>query len=362
MNLRIILAIARKDLSDALRNAYLLSSIVLPIAVSLLFRVLFQGDSGAGGRGAIDISIYDAGKSQLVQYMVDSKQFSIFFASSPDEVRSDVEQKGRVGGVVIPANFDAGIAAGEMPDLRLYVNTARGAVRVAVLGEIVTGGLRAVARQTLPARIVRTDVSAAGAGAETSVNLNRFYLTLFLVMSLTMVGVFVVPYMLVEEKEKNTLKAVLVSPATYADVVAGKGLVGLFYALLVAVILLLLNDGFGGNVAVTILSVLLGAIFLVQAGLLMGAVFQTISQVNSWSTVVMLVLMLPGMLGDFLPPPEPIPALMKLIPTSYMVEAMNQGMSNSVTLSSAAINLGVLAVTSLAAFSAVIWSLRRERR
>jgi hypothetical protein len=114
MNFRIILAIARKDLSDAVRNTYLLSSILLPIAVSLLFRVLFQGDSGAGGRGAIDISVYDAGKSQLVQYMVDSKQFSMFFAGSPDEVRSDVDKKGRVGGVIIPANFDASIAAGEM--------------------------------------------------------------------------------------------------------------------------------------------------------------------------------------------------------------------------------------------------------
>jgi ABC-type Na+ efflux pump permease subunit len=153
-----------------------------------------------------------------------------------------------------------------------------------------------------------------------------------------------------------------VSPATYADVVVGKGLVGIFYALLVAVILMLLNDGFGGFVVVTILSVLLGSIFLVQVGLLMGAAFKTINQVNSWCTIVMLVLMLPGMLGDFLPPPEPIPTLMKLIPTTYMVEAMNQGMSNSVTLSSAAINLGMLAVTSLAAFVAVIWFLRRERR
>ena len=119
-----------------------------------------------------------------------------------------------------------------------------------------------------------------------------------------MVGIFVVPYLLVEEKEKGTLKAVLVSPATYADVVAGKGLVGLFYALLVAVILLLLNGGFGGNVVITLLSVVLGSIFLVQVGLLMGAAFKAINQVNSWSSIVMIVLMLPGMFGDFLPPPS----------------------------------------------------------
>ena len=49
-------------------------------------------------------------------------------------------------------------------------------------------------------------------------------------------------------------------------------------------------------------------------------------------------------------------------PHGYMVEAINQGMSGSATLSSVAIDLGVLAVTSLAAFGAVIWFLRRERQ
>ena len=94
MRLRTILPIARKDLVDALRNTYLLSAILLPIAVSLLFRVLFQGDAGLGGRGAIDISVHDAGNSQLVQYMMDSQQFSMFFVDAADEVRSDVEKQG----------------------------------------------------------------------------------------------------------------------------------------------------------------------------------------------------------------------------------------------------------------------------
>ena len=99
---------------------------------------------------------------------------------------------------------------------------------------------------------------------------------------------------------------------------------------------------------------ILGLGELVQVGLLMGAASRAINQVNSWSSIVMIVLMLPGMFGDFLPPPEPVVTIMKLIPTSYMVEAINQGMSGSATLSSVAIDLGVLAATSLAAFGAVI--------
>lgn len=362
MHLRIILAIARKDLVDAMKNMYLLFAIVLPIAMSLLFRFLFGGDSSSSGTGVIDISVYEAEQSRLTQQIMETRQFSMFFVGSPDEVQADVVKKNRVGGLVVPAGFDAAVAGGQRPDLQLYVNEKRGGVRVAVLQEVINGSLRAMADQELPAKIVRTDLSSAASGSSAGApDLNRFYLNIFLVMSLTMVGVFVVPYILVEEKEKATLKAILVSPATYADVVIGKALVGIFYALLVAFVLMLFNNGFAGNIPVTLLGLVLGSVFLVLIGLLMGAAFNQMTQVNSWSSIVMLVLMLPGMFGDFLPPPEPIPTVMKLIPTSYMAAAVNQGMLNTVTLSSAITNLGVLAAATILAFAAVIWFLRRER-
>jgi ABC-2 type transport system permease protein len=363
MHLRIIIAIARRDLVDALKNMYLLFAIILPIAMSLLFRVLFGGASGSSsGVGVIDVSIYDAGKSQLAQYLMDSKQFSMYFVGSSEEVRADMEKNGRVAGLAIPANFDADLAAKKTPDLTLYSNSKRGEARGAIFESILDAGLRSVAKQTLPANIMRSEISPGSTTTSTTTfDLNRFYLNLFLVMSLTMVGVFVVPYILVEEKEKGTLKAVLVSPATYADVVIGKALVGIFYALVAAFALMLFNNGFSGNIVVTVLAVVLGSVFLVQIGLLMGAAFKQMTQVNSWSSIVMITLMLPGMFGDFLPPPQPIQTVMKLIPTSYMAVAINQGMSNTVTMASAVTNLGILSVAAVIAFVAVIWFMKRER-
>ena len=359
MHPRIIFAIVRKDLVDAAKNMYLLFAIVLPVGMSVLFRFIFPSDTGSSG--VLDIAIYDAGKSQLVQYLTDSKQFSsIFFAGSAEEVRRLVE-KDRLGGLVIPANFDADVAAGKQPELQVYFNAKRAGYRQGMLQQLVEGGLRRLAGQTLPVKLVVTDVSAAPGETQADFSLDKFYLNLFLVMSLTMVGVFVVPYILVEEKEKHTLKALLVSPASYADVVIGKALVGLFYALLVAFVLMALNQGFAGNVVVTGLALLLGSVFLVQVGL-MGAAFKATNQVNSWSSIVMLILMLPGMFGDFLAPPEPIPTMMKLIPTSYMASAVRQGMANTATPSTTLLNLGVLALGAVVAFAAVIWLLRREQQ
>ena len=113
------------------------------------------------------------------------------------------------------------------------------------LRQILEASLRALAAQSPPARLVLADVTASGPEQEAppTFDLAAYYLILLLVMGLTMVGVFVVPTILVEEKEKHTLQAITVSPASYVDVVVGKALVGLFYALLTALILLLLNKG-----------------------------------------------------------------------------------------------------------------------
>lgn len=363
MHPRIVIAIARKDLVDALKNMYLLFAIILPIAMSLLFRVIFPSDTGSGSGGMLDIVIYDPGKSQLVQYLMDSKQASLFFVGSAAEVRAQVD-KDKLGGLVIPANFDSDIKAGKMPDLRVYYSSRHGASRQSPALQLVQSGLRSVAGQAMPANIIMEDTAGTAAGAATtssSFNLTSYYLLLFLVMSLTMVGVFIVPYILVEEKEKATLKAILVSPATYTDVVLGKGIVGLFYALLVAAILLVMNNGLTGNILLTVSAIVLGSTFLVLVGLLMGAAFKQLTQVNSWSSIVMLVLMMPGMFGDIMPPPEPVATVMKLIPTHYLALSVTQGMNNTATMAGSLINLGVLAGMSIISFAAVIWFLKRER-
>jgi ABC-2 type transport system permease protein len=270
-----------------------------------------------------------------------------------------------MGGIVIPAGFDEDVKAGKMPELNVYFNSERGGQRQSAFYQLVESGLRSIAGQTTPANIIFTETANTARGestaASSSFNLTSFYLLLFLIMSVTMVGVFIVPYILVEEKEKSTLKAILVSPATYTDVVLGKGIVGLFYALLVAAILMAMNNGFTGNVLVTSLAVILGSVFLVLVGLLMGAAFKQLTQVNSWSSIVMVALMLPGMFGDFMPPPAPVATAMKFLPTHYMTAAITQGMNNTATLTGTMVNLGVLAAMSVIAFAAVIWFLKRER-
>jgi ABC-2 type transport system permease protein len=358
MHSRIILAIAKKDIVDAVKNAYVLFALILPVGLSLLFSFM----SASGGKDRLlNIVIYDAGQSRLVEQLQANRAVKLIPANSADEVPVQVKD-GQLGGLALPADFDAAVAAGKTPELRVYYNGRRSIGEQTALRQTMEDALRASAGQTLPARLVPFDVASSGkGGAGQEVDLAKFYLVMSLVLALCMAGVFVVPTILVEEKEKHTLQAILVSPAGYLDLVIGKALVGMFYSLLLALLLLLLNKGFAGNAVVTILAVVLGSLFLVQVGLLMGAVFGTTTQVNTWSSIIMMALFIPAIFAMPPQPPAPVSTIMRLIPTSYMADAIIIGLSDRASLSNVGLDLLVLAVATVIVSAAVIWALRRER-
>ena len=94
-------------------------------------------------------------------------------------------------------------------------------------------------------------------------------MALWLVMSLVTTGIYVVPALLVEEKQSRTLNAVLTTPAGYRELVLAKAGVGLIYGLLSSGLILALNEGLGNNVGLVIGAVFLGALVLVGLGLLL---------------------------------------------------------------------------------------------
>ena len=146
-----------------------------------------------------------------------------------------------------------------------------------------------------PARLVWIDVakepsSQTGGG----LNLNQMLLPLLLLLAFAMTGALVVPLLLVEEKEKRTLDFLLTSPASLTEIITGKALTGVVYSLLIAGMLLAINHKLVGNWPLTLLTVLLGLLFVVAIGLFMGSLFQNTMQVNTWASLVLFVLLAPS--------------------------------------------------------------------
>ncbi len=155
-----------------------------------------------------------------------------------------------MGGIAIPSDFDQDIASGGQPELTVYLNTQKGSAQIAIFRQLITEQVWDLQPSFTPAKILWTNVPAVQTSASAvNVRIDLYLLVLFLVMSLTMTGTFMVPLLLVEEKDKHTMEFLLVSPATSTEVVAGKALTGLAYSAVGAGTMILLNRGWIGRLA-----------------------------------------------------------------------------------------------------------------
>jgi ABC-2 type transport system permease protein len=222
--------IATKDIRDAIKSRLILSLIFslsfLVATPSLISLILVQPDS--------PLAVYDAEGSELLRALDDDPGLTIREASSPEDLQFLVGSSG-IGpgvdaGLLIPAGFDAGWVAGTPPSIQLYVSWAN-------RGEL----------QTLEDRLASLGSELLGLDEPLSIDSQIVYpstggfqmlgfLGMTSVLIITMIGLFLVPHLLLEEKLTKTLDALLVAPATIRQVVAGKTLAGMFYMFVSAVI------------------------------------------------------------------------------------------------------------------------------
>ncbi|HET6670067.1 MAG TPA: ABC transporter permease [Pyrinomonadaceae bacterium] len=355
MSLGVVAAITRKDIVDAVRNRYLLVALLTPLFVALLFRVLTPG---LNSLSTMTLVVHDPGDSQLVSELRLLPQINFIQAGSAEGVASEVEKTKAVGGLAIPSTFDVEVAAGKQPELTVYVNNKNNDIQQAAFRQLMERQVLALVKP-IPARLAWIDVGKEeGAKPKVGFNLNQMLFPLLLLITFGMSGALVVPLLLVEEKEKHTLDFLLTSPASLTEIVAGKALTGVVYSLLIAGVLLAINHKLIGNWPLTLLTLLSGLVFVVAIGLFMGSLFQNTMQVNTWASLVLMVLLAPSF---------PMPGLSatletasRLIPTYYFVEALKLSLAGTVSAQLWKHLVVVLGCTLLALFAAT-WGLRRQQ-
>ena len=356
MSWRVVAAIAQKDLIDAIRNRYLLVALLTPLSVALLLRVMLPG---ANSLNNFTIVVHDPERSALISKLRAVPQLKLVDVDSAATARGEVEKIKAAGALVVPVNFDADVAAHKQPKLTVYVNNRKNAIEQATFRALVERQVESLEQRPPPAELTWINIreeaeSTTGRGF----NLNQMLLPLLLLLTFGMTGALVVPLLLVEEKEKRTMDFLLTSPARLTEVIVGKAVTGVVYSLLIAGVLLALNRQLVGNWPLTMLTILIGLILIVAIGLLMGSLFQTTMQVNTWASLALLVLIAPSF--PFPGSPALLDTAMRFIPTYYFSESLKMSLagSNSPRMWG---HLAVQLACILVAFFAVTWALRREQ-
>jgi ABC-2 type transport system permease protein len=355
MNLNIVSAITRKDLVDAIRHRYLLTALVTPLFVALMFRVILPN---ANSRDFFTVVVHNGGGSGLVAQLQETPRIGVVEASSAEAVPKEVETRKAIGGLVIPTNFDSDMAAGKQPQLTVYINNDKNTFEQAALRRLLDQAVRSFAKQPDPASFVWVDIDKEkNDPISGGTSLEQMLLPLLLILTFGMTGAFVVPLLIVEEKEKRTLDFLLSSPASLSEIVAGKALTGVVYTLLIAGVLLGINRAFIHNWPLTSLTVVVGLLFVVGVGLVVGSVLKNTMQVNTWASLVLIVLLVPSFPSIGIT--KWFDNAMRVVPTYYLTEALKLSMAGTVS-SKLWINLAVLTGSTVFVFFVAVWALHRR--
>ncbi len=371
MHVRAILAIARKDAVEIPLHRSLLFNLALPLLLTVAYLFISALITQVSASPA-SLLVYNPDGSKLEQAM--SGVFArskVTLADSADQVQTTFGPDGSVRrtaywlGLIIPANFESDLRAGRQPRVDLFVNHDE-------IGPVTTGLLQAaIGNYTRTAVDPRSPVVLAtalinpGSSSSNDFSFGNYYAALSLLLSL-MVGTSFVPVLLIEEREKKTLRMLMVMPASFQDVIAGKLLVTFLYQVCVLALVLAITAGFLGlsaQLPLIALYALLGAGFSMALGLLFAAVFQSSGTANTVSGLVATLYILAGV---FVGPwkvwlaESPLLALARLFPTWYLADGAYDAWQNLGSLSGHALNLGVLLGSALVLFALAAWLLRRQ--
>lgn len=350
--LNIIWTIASKDIVDALKSKVVVSliamfSIVL-LAPKMLPLILDQP--------LTVLPVYDMGDSRLVARLQTVPGLTIHKVHSDQEFGLALcSSLFPEMGLLIPAGFDQASAVGAPVALQGYVCWGH-RFQAADLQPALQGQLSPVLGQSSYIQGEGNVIYPPSEGVPLT-----GLATINSVVMILMMGIYLVPSLLFEEKETRTMQALLVSPASIGQVVVGKALAGAFYILVTAVMVFAISWEDVVHWDMVVLFVIGGAVFSVAVGLVLGSLFEKQQDATGWMTALLLLLvgaMLVGILGMELP--GVLAGILPLAPSVALAQVCRAAFSGTVSPTVVLANLGIVLAVSLPLYALVIWKVRRS--
>ena len=358
---RMIATIFRKDLIDAIRDGRVAIALIVPILIGVSYAYLFNDDlTDATPSYSVAIAAADptALGDRLSGVAGAGVELSVHPLANGDAVTAAVRDGDDDLGLVVPAGFDAAVAAGQAPPLTVLTppdTTAGTSYLLAALDP----ALRSLAGQGPPATV---EVSATAAPEPTlfeRIGLRTYMLTFSMIFLVGMIAIFAIPIILTEEIEKRTLDA-LVMVASFGDVMIGKALVGLAYIAVATVITVLLANADPGNVGLFGLAIAALSAALLGFGLFIGGLFRNANQLNTWGSFLLFPLLVPAFLVA-LPLPGWAHALVSALPTGAAAREITNGLTGETIYGNGVLSFAIMILWALAGFLLLGWQLRRRQ-
>ena len=349
MNVSIILSILKKDIVHSPKSFHFIQAVITPLLCTLMVYMLFG--SVLSGKPSVGFLYGDKTEvSNLIQD-VDFIRFSEY--ETEDALKAAVLSGKLDLGVSIPTGFDRDLRKGGPVYIRSYI-----------WGEslmkdraVIFAGLSDVFVE-LAGKEVRVDVKTITLGNGETQPLGQRFLPLLVLLAIVMSGLLIPASALVDEKQRMTLTAVTVTPASFEEVVVAKSLLGFIMSVVMGALILVLNNAFGANPGLLFLTLAMAAIFASSFGALAGVMLKSLIGLTNFGKSLILIIYGPGILNLFPSIPQWIS---KLFPTYYIFNPVLEVSQNNASISDIGIDLIILAILIIVMMSVVFLVGRKKK-
>lgn len=385
-----IAAIASKSLLQIWRDrTALFFTILLPFAIILIIGLAIGGFSAT----RVPVGVLRGGSGPLTSDLLrrlDRAPLLPRAYTSEDKLRRDVRRGVIVGGVIVPADYDAALRAGHAVDVAFVADLAHGfpaAVRSAVQAAVSGQGAELQAADftsayshrpfdaaLAEARRTAAIVPAVGVTTETIGAADRNRITIpsgfeYTAPANLVLFVFITSFAgsaaLIESRRLGVSRRMLGTPTNARAIVGGEaagrlavaGLQGLY---IVGLGVLVFRVSFGNPLAAAIL-VTLFALVATAFAMLAGSVLRTPEQAGSIGPIAGIAM---GMLSGCMWPRFIMPPFMQrigqLFPQSWAMDGFIKLISSHASIGDIAPQLAVLATFAVVLLPLASWRYRRQ--
>ena len=354
--LRVVLAIAAKDITDAVRNRTILGSLFSVLFLIVFYQILPSLDTG----GALPrLALYDAGDSRLVAELENSAELDLLVMDSAEDVLWYVGDRELVLlGLTLPADLDQRLEADEDVELEGYIVHWASDSAAAETREFFEDQLSQLTGQPV---IIHTEGNTVYTRPDS--HGMAFVQSIMLVIATMMMGLILTPTLMLEEKLTKTMDALLVSPASAGQLVIGKALAGLFFCAAGLGVAFAFNATLITQWWLAILVAACGSMMAVAFGLLMGSILETRQQATVLVWILFVVAIMPvglDLIGDILP--KTAMSIIRWVPSTVLARAYRTSFADRVPSGQILPELAVLIGCTGILLAVVAWVVRRSDR
>jgi len=350
MSLKRIGFLLGKEVLQGSKTYFFVFAIVAPLVISLMLSLIF----GTLFDEKAKLGIVDEGTSQLVAMTRESDSLTTREYGTVSDVQQAVKNGAVDIGIVLPEDFDNSIEQGKETTIKAYVWGESLAKHRIILAVTIANMVRELAGQEAP-----VEFEAISLGDGVSIPWNERLLPFIVLMAVFLGGLVLPATSVINEKQKRTLEALVVTPTTVGEIFTAKGLVGLVLSLFMGIVILLLNQAFGAEPALLVTVLALGAVMAATIGLLLGAFIKDITTLLAVWKFGGILLFAPAFIYMF---PEIPQWIGRIFPTYYVLQPIVEISQWGGGWPAIATNVFILIALDIILIGVVVYALKKKEQ